>query len=179
MEERILSPNTVVPSVLGLYGIRRIEDVIKHAVETETICTISISGETPSFGEIPDELYRDLLAFFPPIIKHFEKIAHPKPRLRMTPDVDVSKSIMRFEEIICRVHPTIGFMKESGERAAAAQELMVWCAKAHAWLEHIPPEKRLGCGNALMPWEKDFLPQLAKFFEIFHQQEESETRAFL
>lgn len=159
--------------MIGLYGASSIKDAIQRMIVTKKIGTISKDGEQPSQGEIPRGLYLDLLEFFPPSISHFERDAYPESRARIAPDLDVSKSAMQFGEIICLVHPTIKLLRESSDRTAFARELMVWCAKAHACIEHFPLEKRLACGESLMPWEKDFLPELAKFFEIFYEREKA------
>ncbi|MBI5004707.1 MAG: hypothetical protein HZC04_00765 [Candidatus Lloydbacteria bacterium] len=181
--EMILSLNKDFcwPPIIGAYGAVCIRDAIQHMLETEKICAVSKSGEKPAFGEIPRGLYRDLLKFFPPIIMHFERIAHPEFRTKIPPpSVGVLESAIRFGKIIGRVNPRIGLLREaSNGQTASAREIVVWCSKAHALLEHIPPEKRLAYGENLMPWEKDFLPELAKFFEIFHRQEETSAQAYL
>lgn len=161
------------PTVLGAFGASAIRDAIKRAIETGIVCTISRAGEHPSQGEIPYGLYLDLLEFFPPAISHFERIVHPESRSRIAPDLKVFALANLCQEIICRAHPAIRVLKESKDRTAFTRELMVWCAKAHAFLEHVPPEKRLACGDNLMQWEKDFLPELGKFFEILYETEKA------
>lgn len=181
--EMLLSSNKDFcwPPVIGAYGAVCIRDAIQRMLETEKICAVSKRGEKPTFGEIPQGLYRDLLRLFPPIIMHFERIAYPKSRTKIPPpNVDVLEPATRFGKIISRVNPVIGLLREPhGDNAASARELVVWCSKAHTLLEHIPLEKRLAYGENLMPLEKDFLPELAKFFEILHQQEENARQAFL
>lgn len=165
--------------VIGLYGAYCIKTAITRMLTVGKTGGIAKTGEEPLQNQIAPGVYFCLLEFFPPLIMYFDNARHPEPSVSF--DDDMFRYAKRCQDIIYKVSPLMRILREkernnkTSRSKDSVQTLIVWCATAHASIEHFDLEKRCGRNGSLMPWEEKFLPELKEFFEIFYRQEREEA----
>ncbi|MBI2046462.1 MAG: hypothetical protein HYT28_03530 [Parcubacteria group bacterium] len=165
---------------LGRYGSFCAYQAIERMLETGKIISIVKSDERssdPQDTQLKYGVYLALLEFFPPLIMYWHNAIYPK-------QTDISFDLFAIGALAERCRDIIGLVNKhvrvcgkqtetkKGQVNQHVKALIAWCAKAHAILEHLPPEKRFGNEN-LTEQQKQFLPELKRFFEIFFKQEEA------
>lgn len=148
---RVLEPNPF--GYLG-YSARIMHEKLKLMLKKGRIDGIAESGEAEEKNPllVPWGVHRDCMDLFQPMLEEITAFHSGR-----------SLEFWRFVRTINKE------IEKAGTQSDGNYDILMraWFSKACAFIEHIPLEKRVT--KKLMPWEKEFLPELCKFFEILYQ----------